>query len=247
MMTLREQIDQELKELSPDEQILQNIFRQKRTRTPELRLLLCGVLLTALFAFPVSAHIFGTIFQTTLITDENRALVMEPDIAASEERPADAPEPETPNLLMEDPERLSEATGGVIQGTADGAFLPDAISVIDLVYSEETALWEMPELLTANGFVTVFSQESKEGWYLQKGETLRLHLQTGRRAGADTGTPTERMEIGFIQDHLFYQGTLQEASDFSYTLTAPETGAYYLYCINCSSNKIYIKKGSIVL
>lgn len=246
-MKLREQIDQELKELYPDERILQDIFDRKSKRVPGFRLLLCAVLSGALLAVPVSAHMFSTIFQTTRITDENRGLVMEPDIAQSEERPADAPPPKAPELLMEDPQKLSEATGGVIRGTADGAFLPNTISVIGLLYSEEEACWNVPELLTANGFVTVFSQESGEGWHLQKGETLHLSLQTGRTAGTDPEDPTERMEFGFIRDHIFYPGELQKAADFSYTLTAPETGTYYLYGINCSSNKIYMKDGNIMI
>lgn len=194
---------------------------------------------------PVSAHMLCNIFETTRITDANRSLLEEPDIAVSETLAAGIEFPESPDLLMDDLEKVSEVTDGIILEIENGAFLPDTISVIRLSSDKSRSSWTIPELLTANGFTTIFRKEDGAGWYLQKGETLNLCCRIGKTAGTDQSNPAERMEIGYIKDHVFCQGKAFVETDFSYTLTAPETGIYYLYCINCSAGKIYIKEGNI--
>ena len=245
-MRLKEQIDQELKTWYPSERILTEILERKTPgRIPAYRILLCAALGVCLLAFPVSAHMFGTLLETTRITDENRALLNEQDIAVAEECPAEAEQPETPKPLMDDPEKVSEMTGGIIQHIDDGAFLPDTVSVIRLYSDETDGSWTIPELLTANGFTTIFADADGNGWYLQKGETLTLHCQIGRTAGTEAADPAERMEIGYIRDHVFYQGELFREIGFDYTLTAPETGTYYPYCINSTDGRIYIRGGFV--
>lgn len=179
--------------------------------------------------------------ETTRITDENRALLDQPDTAVCETLPTEAEMPEEPKLLMDDLEKVSDATDGIIQEIEDGAFLPDTVTVITLSPGEDRDTWMIPELLTANGFTTIFTKADGSGWTLLKGETLRIDYQAG---GAKTGSAVQ-MEIGSIEDHVFRQGILLHASDFSYTLTAPADGTYYLYCINSSSGKIDIREGTI--
>jgi len=244
-MKLREQIDMELKEQTPSEEILREILQNgKPRRFPERRLLLCAVLAAALVAVPVSAHMFGSITETTPITDENRELADQPDIALAQVAPADETGFEEPTLLMDDPEKLAEVTGGIIQKVNEGAFLPDTITVLSLSSNTDGTGWVIPELLTLNGFTTVFTKENGSGWYLKKGETLQMQYQIGTAAKEDSQSP-KGMEIGYICDHIFYSGNFMKEQNFSYTLTAPEDGTYYLYNINCCSGKIHITGGDI--
>ena len=244
-MKLREQIDMELKELKPTENTLKEILKNGgKRRLPGRRLLLGAAVLAALLAVPASAHMFGSITETTPITDENRALLDEPDIAVASEAPVEESY-EEPVYLMDNPEKMAEVTEGIIREVAPGAFLPDTVTVLALSPNSGNTGWVIPELLTANGFTTIFTKENGDGWELKKGETLHIQYKIGPTAGTDPKNPKKRMEIGYIADHVFYSGELMKEEDFSYTLTAPEDGVYYLYNINFSDGKIYITGGEI--
>lgn len=244
-MKLREQIDMELNELKPTEDTLQEILKSGAQRPlPGRRLLLCAAVLAAFAVVPASAHMFGSITKTTPITDENRELLNEPDIAVASEAPAEE-NYEEPVLLMDNPEKLAEVTEGIIREVAPDAFLPDTVTVLALSPNSENTGWVIPELLTANGFTTIFTRENGEGWELKKGETLHIQYEIGSTAGTDPKDPKKRMEIGYIADHVFYTGELMKEENFSYTLAAPKDGTYYLYNINSSDGKIYITGGVI--
>lgn len=48
--------------------------------------------------------------------------------------------------------------------------------------------------------------EDEAGWYLQKGGTLTLHYDIGTASGTETPVSARQMEIGYVKDHIFYQG-----------------------------------------
>lgn len=204
-MKLREQIDTELKELRPSEEILHKILKSKKHRQlPKGRLLLCAALLATLAVIPVSAKMFGVITETTRITDENRELLGQPDIAISSEAPADETGSEEPELLMDYPEKMAEVTEGIIKEVDKGAFLAEPITVLSLSPNADNTGWVIPELLTSNGFTTIFTQENGKGWELKKGDTLHIRYHIGATKGTDPDDPRERMEIGYIADGEIY-------------------------------------------
>lgn len=178
LMKLRDYIDRELADMTPNESILRDILK-KENKPFFLKpgLALCAALLALAFVIPVSANMFGPIGNTIRITDENRALLKQPDIAVSEEAPADTENHAAPSLLMENWDKVSEAAAGIIREVEEGAFLPDTITN--------------------------------------------------------------------IENHVFREGKVMRKQNFSYTLTAPENGVYYPYCINCSAGKIYITGGEV--
>lgn len=254
-MKLRDHIDRELAGMTPDESILRDILK-KENKPFFLKpgLALCTALLALAFVIPVSANMFGPIGNTIRITDENRALLKQPDIAVSEEAPADtenhaAPAGieggEAPSLLMDDLDKVSQITDGIIQEIEEGALLPDTLTNIALTFDSEKNAWMIPELLTANGFVTIFTKEDGGGWNLSAGEELKIFCSVGDTAGNDKGTSSKTMEFGYIENHVFREGKVMQKQNFSYTLTAPEDGVYYPYCINCSAGKIYITGGEV--
>ena len=245
-MKLRDCIDRELENMTPDKNILQDILKRDRARLlPKPGLILCAALLALAFVIPVSANMFGMIGNTTRITDENRALIEQPDIASASEAPADTEKLETPEFLMDDLGKVSEATSGIIQDIEEGAFLPDTVANIALSFDSEKNIWIIPELLTANGFVTIFTKEDRSGWNLNAGEKLEVLCSIGNTAGNGKAGSSKTMEFGYIENYVFREGEIMQERNFSYTLTAPEDGVYYPYCINCFSGKIYITGGEI--
>lgn len=166
-MKLRDCIDRELENMTPDKNILQDILKRDRARLlPKPGLILCAALLALAFVIPVSANMFGMIGNTTRITDENRALIEQPDIASASEAPADT-------------------------------------------------------------------------------EKLEVLCSIGDTAGNGKAGSSKTMEFGYIENYVFREGEIMQERNFSYTLTAPEDGVYYPYCINCFSGKIYITGGEI--
>lgn len=132
LMKLRDYIDRELADMTPNESILRDIL--KKDNKPfflKPGLALCAALLALAFVIPVSANMFGPIGNTIRITDENRALLKQPDIAVSEEAPADTENHAAPSLLMEDWDRVSEAAAGIIREVEEGVFLPNTLTNIE--------------------------------------------------------------------------------------------------------------------
>lgn len=282
-MKFRDQIDLELREITPGEEMLQNILHGADTphTLPKSGLLLCVALCILLLTVPVSARIYDTIRETTHITEENRELIDRISVASSEMVPAEGngvAQPSTPagrtdiagagalangmdiavagapadgmdiaktGSMTDDPEKISEVTGGIIREIGDGALLPHTVTVIALSPAVGGDAWEIPELLTSNGFCTVFTKENSEGWELRAGESLRIQYSIGTTADTNPDSPQEQMQIGYIGNHVFHEGGVYRAEDFEYTLYAPEDGTYYLYNINASSGRILITEGEI--
>lgn len=105
--------------------------------------------------------------------------------------------------------------------------------------------FRIPEVLTANGNIVIFTKGEEVGWQLNKGEQLTLHYGLDLKTNADSDETGERMEVGYVHDGRLVQGYSAKAKQFDYTLTADEAGAYYFYIRNASAGKIIVSSGTI--
>ena len=263
---IKKELDQELSNIQADElqfqKILDRAEKEQRGHSgiPKARIALCVMILGLLAAIPVSASVLRNIRGTVRITEENRDLVGKELYTATTEAPTEE-EMENRGEMIPDSswymtdEEASEQTEGIIQeiGTdADGnpcLQKSTVITPVPLKKSEEGERWIIESLLSNNGDITVFTKENGDGWYLEAGEVLTIHYRIDPSATASGDVNNgEQMSIGYIRDHVFYDYQQhRKAKEFTYTLTAPAEGTYYLYNRNCCAGYIYLTEGTIEL
>lgn len=266
---IKEKLDRELSNIQADEQQLRKILdraekenkmeeEHRECSIPKARIALCIMLLGLLAAIPVSASVLKNIRGTVRITEENRELVGKELYTATTEEPAEKEEEDRGEMISIESqymtnEEATEQTGGIIQeiGAGDDGnpclLKSTVITPVPLEESREGEKWLIESLLSNNGDVTVFTKENGDGWYLEAGQTLTIRYCIDPSA-VDSGDVNdgEQMSIGYIFNHVFYNYQQhRKAKEFTYTLTAPEPGIYYLYNQNCCAGYIYLTEGTI--
>ncbi|GGA04067.1 hypothetical protein GCM10008018_57510 [Paenibacillus marchantiophytorum] len=119
-------------------------------------------------------------------------------------------------------------------------------TVTNIAVKENDGSYEIPELLTENGDLVIFTKTDDFGWHLNKGEQLTIHYELDLKTNMQSSDPKgENMEIGYIKNGEIISEVLKKAKEFSYTVTADSTGEYYFYAENASAGKIIITTGII--
>jgi len=120
-----------------------------------------------------------------------------------------------------------------------------ANTITNIAVKENNGSYEIPELLTNNGDLVIFTKTGDSGWHLNKGEQLTIHYELDLKSNMQSDPTGENMKIGYIKNGELISGDLKKAKEFSSTVTADATGEYYFYVENFSAGKIIITTGTI--
>lgn len=120
-----------------------------------------------------------------------------------------------------------------------------ASTITNITVKENNGSYEIPELLTDNGDLVIFTKTGDSGWHLNRGEQLTIHYVLDLKTNMQSDPTGENMKIGYIKNGELNSGVLKKEKEFSYTVTADATGEYYFYTENFSAGKIIITSGII--
>lgn len=118
-------------------------------------------------------------------------------------------------------------------------------SVTNIAVKENDGSYEIPELLTENADLVIFTKTDDSGWHLNKGEQLTIHYEIDLKTNMQSDPIGENMRIGYIKNGEIISKVLKKAKEFSYAVTADSTGEYYFYVENASAGKIIMTTGII--
>lgn len=126
-----------------------------------------------------------------------------------------------------------------IISSTDEKVLPPS-SIDEFILKEENNKYITPEIITVNGSMSLFIKKDGSGIKLNKGQSLTINFNKYK-------SKSQNILIGYILN-----GKMMNGKDFadlsgSYTITATESGEYYLYIINASSDYVAFKEGNIVI
>lgn len=169
-----------------------------------------------------------------LLNNENRHIAKEPNQGYSQPVPS-----ENQNAPSKDPVLSSNIIN------KDQIKTVFASTITNITVKENNGRYEIPELLTNNGDLVIFTKTDDSGWHLNKGEQLTIHYVLDLKTNMQSDPKGENMEIGYIKNGELNRGGLKKEKEFSYTVTADAAGEYYFYTENFSAGKIIIASGSI--
>jgi len=118
-------------------------------------------------------------------------------------------------------------------------FIPVAISQFKT--TKENDRYITPKIIFNNGSVAVFTKPDGSGWELEKGDSI---IYSFEKYLVDF-SETQSMAVGYIKNNTMTKGNIYENRTGKYTEEIQETGEYYLYIANFSSENIALKEGSI--
>ncbi|BBI30901.1 hypothetical protein [Cohnella abietis] len=209
-------------------------FSRKRNPSARIASIIAVIVALMTSAVVVNAATGGKFFGAILLNDENRNIAKNSNYASMEEATIGASIPKrtspivTSNILNED--QLKSLPGN---------------SVTPIVVKEKSGTYKIPEVLTNNGDIVIFTKDNEYGWQLNEGEKLTIHYALDLETNKNSDKAGERMEIGFVHNGALVKGQFNKSKEFSYTITAPEAGEYYFYIENYSAGYIIISSGSI--
>ena len=98
-----------------------------------------------------------------------------------------------------------------------------------------------PPTILVNNSICILTDETGEGWYLDKGDTVNVEITEDNIVGQRK----QNMIIGCIQDGVLKPGVqLKDISD-GYKLTANVSGIYYIYLLSASSDYLTLESISV--
>ena len=191
--------------------------------------------LVALLAAAIGANAAsgGKLFGAIVLNDENRHLAKFPDYASMTEAPSgpsinDVNKPDLTSNIIRDNQLRSLNAG----------------SITNIALMEKDNVFHIPQLLTGNGDLVIFTKEEGDGWDLKKGDKLSIEYSLDL-TNPYSDPKGENMELGFIKNGELIKGSLSKEKSFAYTVTADEDGVYYFYTENYSAGKIIIESGIV--
>lgn len=125
----------------------------------------------------------------------------------------------------------------IIIGSED--FIPVAISQFKTTKKNDRYI--TPKIIFNNGSVAVFTKPDGSGWELEKGDSINYSFEKYLVDFSET----QSMAVGYIKNGTLTKGNIYENRTGKYTVEILETGEYYLYIANFSSENIALKDGSI--
>lgn len=136
-----------------------------------------------------------------------------------------------------EPTILSMPDNSIIIDSED--FIPVAISQFKT--TNENDRYITPKIIFNNGSVAVFTRLDGSGWELAKGDSINYSFE---KYFVDF-SETQPMAVGYIKNGIMTKSNIYENRTGKYTGEIQETGEYYLYIANFSSENIALKEGSI--
>jgi hypothetical protein len=207
-----------------------------QTKIISVRVALVAAAIVAMLmsALVVNAASGGKLFGVMLLNKENRHIAKEPKFASMEVAPTG-----TGNVTYVKPLLVNN----IINENQLQAI--NAGSITNIAVNKSNGKYAIPELLTDNGDLVIFTKANKSGWHLKAGEQLTISYTLDLKTREQSDKVGEIMEIGYIKNGELITGVAKKQKDFSFSITAEETGEYYFYAENYSASYIIISSGII--
>ncbi|WP_135553860.1 hypothetical protein [Paenibacillus cymbidii] len=205
-------------------------------RKPARALLVAAVVAALLgSALAANAASGGKLFGAVVLDKSNRGLAKEPAVASMKEVP--------PGATLQ-PEPKPRLESGIIRPELLQAVNAASVTAIPVAAGSASA-YSIPELLTGNGHLVIFTKPDGTGWRLHQGDKLTIRYELDLRTNAQSDPNGEYMEVGYVRNGTPVKLDVRKAPSFAYTLTADEGGDYYFYAENYSAGTIIVAKGTI--
>lgn len=196
-----------------------------------------AVLAAVTSALAANAATDGKLFGAIVLNKHNRHIAEKPASASMEQlAPGEQPRTgwtrrATSTIVNESQMREDPLIGGS--------------SITNVAVTRKGSVYQIPEVLTNNGDIVIFTKKNDAGWHLEAGEQLTLHYELDLKTNPGSDPDGERMEVGYIRDGELVSGYFDKASEFNYTVTAEKSGLYYFYMSNWSAGHIITTSGTI--
>ncbi|MEF2967165.1 hypothetical protein V3851_15110 [Paenibacillus sp. M1] len=193
----------------------------------------------------ITACIPKEIKQTELITDYNRHLIGKEArgdyIIYRNGAFIDS------NGVELSPEELMKRTRNtlpenrIITKIMEENFIPT--SIIEIKTNEKKGVFISPEIITVNGSISVLTDIRGRGWELKSGDSVEYAFEKYKSEVVEN----QNILIGYIKDGVLNPWQKFDQIKGNYNLTIEESGQYYFYIINASSDTIALKEGALKL
>lgn len=97
-----------------------------------------------------------------------------------------------------------------------------------------------PEVIVPNGSVAIFGKTDNAGWMCSEGEDLVYQFE---KYPSEIGEQT--LVVGYILDGVMYPGEKFLEIKGEYKCEIEQTGEYFIYVINASSDPLALKCGNV--
>ncbi|AYB44382.1 hypothetical protein [Paenibacillus lautus] len=116
-------------------------------------------------------------------------------------------------------------------------------SIFELETKEKNGVYISPEIITVNGSLNVLTDTNGSGWELKAGDSVEYVFEKYKSEVVEN----QIILIGYVKDGVLYPSHKFDQLKGNYNLTVEETGQYYFYIINASSDTIALKEGALRL
>lgn len=144
--------------------------------------------------------------------------------------------------IEENNEHYTLKTNHIIK-SIDPEMRLDSALISEFTVKEENTVCTTPEIIGTNGSISVFTKEDGSGWMLNKGQVLTLNFNKYNSKVIEHQT----VIIGYVLNGKMVSGKNFSELSGSYKITADESGEYYIYIVNASSDYVAFKEGSITI
>jgi hypothetical protein len=159
-----------------------------------------AVMMSALVANAASG---GKLFGAILLNKENRHIAKEPNYASMQAVPSG-----TEIAPFEKPILNSNIINENQLQTIN------ASTVTNIAVTGSHGQYPIPELLTGNGDLVIFTKTDDSGWYLNKGEQLTIRYTLDLKTNKQSDQAGEYMEIGYIKNGELLTGFFKRPRSF---------------------------------
>ncbi|MFE0556516.1 hypothetical protein ACFW1P_11385 [Paenibacillus sp. NPDC058910] len=120
-------------------------------------------------------------------------------------------------------------------------FMPS--SIFELETKEKNGVYISPEIITVNGSLSVLTDTNGRGWELKAGDSVEYVFEKYKSEVVEN----QIILMGYVKDGVLYPSQKFDQLKGNYNLTIEESGQYYFYIINASSDTIALKEGTLRL
>ncbi|MGG3281100.1 hypothetical protein [Paenibacillus solani] len=129
----------------------------------------------------------------------------------------------------------------IITETMEENFIPP--SIFEIETKEKNGVFISPEIITVNGSVNVLTDTNGRGWELKAGDSVEYEFEKYKSEVVEY----QNIFIGYVKDGVLNPWQKFDQLMGNYNLTIEESGQYYFYIINASSDTIALKEGALRL
>ncbi|WP_054402369.1 hypothetical protein [Paenibacillus solani] len=129
----------------------------------------------------------------------------------------------------------------IITKIMEDNFIPS--SIIELETKEKNGVYISPEIITVNGSLSVLTDTNGRGWELKAGNSVEYVFEKYKSEVVEY----QNILIGYVKDGVLNPSQKFDQLKGNYNLTIEESGRYYFYIINASSDTIALKEGELRL